>query len=40
MPLGPLGYQRLVRIVRQADDDFPEESLADVRFVPLISGSA
>ena len=40
MPLGPLGYQRLVRIVRQADDDFPEEALADVRFVPLISGSA
>ena len=38
LPLGPLGYQRLVRIVRQANDDFPEEALADVRFVPLIPG--
>ncbi len=40
MPLGPLGYQQLVRIVRLTNDDFSDESLAEVRFVPLISVSS
>ena len=40
MPVGPLdGVQKLLRLERTADD-FAETKLADVRFVPLIPGTA
>ena len=40
MPVGPLdGVQKLLRIERTLDD-FAETELADVRFVPLIPGTA
>ena len=36
IPVGPVGDQRLVRVTRTADDQYREEKLAGVRFVPLI----
>jgi protein-L-isoaspartate(D-aspartate) O-methyltransferase len=36
MPIGPDGSQRLVRLTRMGATSYREESLADVRFVPLI----
>jgi protein-L-isoaspartate(D-aspartate) O-methyltransferase len=36
LPHGSSDQQRLVRITRRADDDFLEENLGDVRFVPLV----
>jgi protein-L-isoaspartate(D-aspartate) O-methyltransferase len=37
MPVGPkAGAQRLVRVVRTADDRWDEEELEPVRFVPLV----
>lgn len=39
LPLGPLGDQALVKVVRLGDDDFSQKALAFVRFVPLVGGS-
>lgn len=36
MPVGPEGSQTLVRVTRTAGDEYREEPLVDVRFVPLI----
>jgi protein-L-isoaspartate(D-aspartate) O-methyltransferase len=36
MPVGPDGSQTLMRLTRTGSDSYREESLADVRFVPLI----
>jgi protein-L-isoaspartate(D-aspartate) O-methyltransferase len=37
MPVGrDLHYQRLVKVVRRAEDDFEKSWLGDVRFVPLV----
>ena len=37
MPVGPSDdMQRLVRVTRHGATDFSEETLADVRFVPLL----
>ena len=36
MPVGPDGSQVLTRITRTSKDEFREEPIADVRFVPLI----
>ena len=36
MPVGPHDEQRLVRVTRSREGDYPEEVLDDVRFVPLI----
>ncbi len=36
MPIGEAGEQRLVCAVRTGEDDFDEEDLGSVRFVPLI----
>jgi protein-L-isoaspartate(D-aspartate) O-methyltransferase len=36
IPHGPPDHQRLVRITRRSEDDFLEEDLGDVRFVPLV----
>jgi protein-L-isoaspartate(D-aspartate) O-methyltransferase len=37
LPVGEtVGLQKLVRVVRRAEDDFRTEDLIDVRFVPLI----
>ena len=39
MPLGPLGDQQLVKIVRSGENDYARKTLVAVRFVPLISGT-
>lgn len=39
LPLGPLGDQQLVKIVRQGENDYSQKTLAGVRFVPLVGGS-
>lgn len=36
MPVGPEDSQKLVRVTRESDDDFRQEELASVQFVPLI----
>ncbi|HTV17979.1 MAG TPA: protein-L-isoaspartate(D-aspartate) O-methyltransferase [Polyangiaceae bacterium] len=36
MPIGPDGSQTLMRLTRHGPDDYSEEALVDVRFVPLI----
>jgi protein-L-isoaspartate(D-aspartate) O-methyltransferase len=36
IPLGPLGYQNLIRLVRTSEDRFVEEDLGGCVFVPLI----
>jgi protein-L-isoaspartate(D-aspartate) O-methyltransferase len=36
MPVGPADDQRLLRIVRRAEDAYDEENLGSVAFVPLI----
>ena len=36
IPLGPLGYQNLVRLVRDSADHFVEEDLGGCVFVPLV----
>lgn len=36
MPVGKQRKQRLVRIIRQAENEFSQEQLGPVRFVPLI----
>ncbi len=36
IPHGDASSQRLVRITRKRDDEFVEEDLGDVRFVPLV----
>lgn len=36
MPVGPESEQVLVRVTRAGEDDFREETLTEVRFVPLI----
>lgn len=36
MPIGPDGSQTLMRLTRTRVDDYSEEALVDVRFVPLI----
>jgi protein-L-isoaspartate(D-aspartate) O-methyltransferase len=36
LPIGPEHHQRLVRIVRDADDVFDERQLTPVAFVPLV----
>jgi len=36
MPVGPDGSQVLTRLTRKSGEEFVEEPLADVRFVPLI----
>lgn len=36
MPIGEAGRQRLIRIMRVSKDDFDEEKLDEVSFVPLI----
>ena len=39
IPVGnQAGYQHLIKIVRRGDSRYDEEHLADVRFVPLVSG--
>ncbi|GAA2880403.1 protein-L-isoaspartate(D-aspartate) O-methyltransferase [Aminobacter niigataensis] len=38
LPLGPLGDQKLMKIVRTGDKDYSQRPLVDVRFVPLIEG--
>lgn len=39
MPLGPFGDQQLVKIVRNAKDDYAQKTLVAVRFVPLVGGT-
>lgn len=40
IPVGPdPDHQRLVKIVRRAEDDYDEHALGDVRFVPLAGGN-
>ena len=36
MPVGPAHHQRLVRVERHAENDFTEDDLGSVTFVPLI----
>jgi protein-L-isoaspartate(D-aspartate) O-methyltransferase len=36
IPVGPEGFQELVRITRVSETEYDEEELEDVRFVPLI----
>jgi len=36
IPVGTLGAQVLKRVVRKGESEFPEESLLDCRFVPLV----
>lgn len=38
LPLGMPGDQLLVKIVRQGENDYSQQALAAVRFVPLIGG--
>lgn len=38
LPLGPLGDQTLMKIVRTGDSDYSQRPLVEVRFVPLIEG--
>ncbi|GAA2828202.1 hypothetical protein GCM10010836_20860 [Aminobacter aminovorans] len=40
MPLGPLGDQQLVKIVRTGNADFTQKALVAVRFVPLVGGTS
>ncbi|WP_395449264.1 protein-L-isoaspartate(D-aspartate) O-methyltransferase [Aminobacter sp. UC22_36] len=39
MPLGPLGDQQLVKIVRNGEADYAQKTLVAVRFVPLVGGT-
>ena len=36
IPVGEVGLQKLIRVIRVADDQYQEEEIADVRFVPLV----
>ena len=36
MPVGPERWQRLIRVVRRGADEYAEQDLGDVAFVPLI----
>lgn len=36
MPVGAVRSQRLIRLTRRGEDDFEQQDLADVHFVPLI----
>jgi protein-L-isoaspartate O-methyltransferase len=36
LPHGSVEHQRLVRITRRGPDQFDEEDLGEVRFVPLL----